>query len=146
MKWLRLILVAVTASAGQMALAHTELSESFPADHAMLESAPEDVRLHFSEPVRLTAVSVQMDGAAKRSLGPLPADALEQFSVTLPALENGHYTVSWRALSEDTHIMTGDLMFAVGATGDHKQPVNHEAETGADHSEQADHALRAEPH
>ena len=131
MKKIQLLILALAGSAGQIALAHTELSESVPADRAMLESAPEAVALNFSEPVRLTALTVQLDGAAKQSLGPLPADAAEHFSVAVMALEDGHYTVSWRALSEDTHVMTGDFMFMVGATGDHDQSQPDAEHAGA---------------
>ena len=130
MKSLQLLLLALAGGAAQLALAHTELSESVPTDRAILESAPEEVALNFSEPVRLTALSVQLDGAAKRSLGPLPADASAHFGVAVPALEDGHYTVSWRALSEDAHVITGEFMFIVGATGDHSEHTDD----AADHS------------
>jgi copper transport protein len=124
MRLSQLTLIALAAGAAQTVFAHAELSGSTPTNCAMLEAAPANVTLNFSAPVRLTALSVQKDGAAKQSLGPLPAEALKQFVVAAPALEDGHYRVSWRALSEDTHIMTGEFMFAVGATGSHTQHMN----------------------
>jgi len=136
MRLFQLTLIALATGAAQSAFAHAELSASTPADCAMLESAPDNVNLTFSEPVRLTALSVQKDGAAKRSLGPLPAEAAEDFVVAVPTLEGGHYTVSWRALSEDTHVMTGEFIFAVGATDDHAQHMNCTADADADHAEQ----------
>jgi copper transport protein len=120
------LLIAVATFATGSALAHTELSASVPANGAMIANAPENLELRFSEAVRLTARSIQKDGESKRSLGPLPSGMAEAFSVALPAtLEDGHYVVTWRALSEDTHVMTGEFMFAVGAEGAHDAHMNH---------------------
>ena len=67
------------------ALAHTQLQATVPADAAMIAQAPANVELTFSEPVRLTALSIQKDGERKQSLGPLPSEATEAFSIPLPA-------------------------------------------------------------
>lgn len=137
MRLLNLILLAVAASGAQSALAHTELSESVPADQAVLETAPEEITLRFSEPVRLTALSVQRDGGDKRSLGPLPPDAAERFVLAAPDLVDGSYTVSWRALSADTHVMTGEFVFAIGA-GHNRGDEAHPA-AGTPSTEAGDH-------
>ena len=89
------------------ALAHTQLSESVPAHEAVLEAAPEHLSLSFSEPVRLTAVELRIDADAT-----CRAD-LEALEVALPVLEPGDYLVEWRALSEDTHVISGDIRFTV---------------------------------
>ena len=129
-----LLVMSFAAGAMQTALAHTELAETVPADRAMIAAAPENLRLKFSEPVRLTALTVQRDGATKRSLGPLPADTAEAFAIALPTtLENGHYVVTWRALSEDTHVMSGEFMFAVGAEGSHDAHMNHGPAAAGEH-------------
>jgi methionine-rich copper-binding protein CopC len=143
MKTIRLLLMSVSTLVVGAALAHTELAETIPADRAMVAAAPENVELKFSEPVRLTALSIQRDGAQKRSLGPLPAENMAHFAVALPAtLADGHYVVSWRALSEDTHVMSGEFMFAVGTEGSHDTHMNHdshEAMPQADHHDDDDH-------
>jgi methionine-rich copper-binding protein CopC len=123
---LTITIAALLAVVGQVVYAHTELSTSMPADKAVLEAAPKEVMLHFSEPVRLTALSVQKQGESKQSLGPLPADASEHFLVAAPALSEGEYTVSWRALSEDAHVMTGEFAFTVGVSG---VPAQHTPDT-----------------
>lgn len=124
MRRMQFLLIVLAAGSAQTVFAHAELVASSPADCAMLTMAPDNVTLNFSEPVRLTALSVQKEGAAKQSLGPLPAETSQQFTVAAPALGNGHYMVSWRALSEDTHVMTGELMFVVGAAGEHGAQMN----------------------
>jgi len=124
---IRKLVIGIGMLAAQSALAHTELSATIPADSAMIAEAPKDVQLTFSEPVRLTALTIQLDGAAKQSLGPLPSETTERFAIELPALADGHYVVAWRALSEDTHVMNGEFMFAVGADGQHDAHMEHSA-------------------
>jgi len=149
-RYLSLTMIAVATLASGGALAHTELEATVPADRAMIGEAPENVELTFSEPVRLTALSIQMDGGRKQSLGPLPSDTAASFSVALPAAAgDGHYVVTWRALSEDTHVMSGEFMFAVGSDGNHDAHMNHEdMPAGAQHEMPADehHAMPADEH
>jgi len=115
MRTLRLFAMMIATFAAQSALAHTELTATVPADRATLAAVPANVELKFSAPVRLTALTIQQGDAARQSLGPLPSGNSEEFSVVLPAgLGEGHYVVTWRALSEDTHVVSGEFMFAVG--------------------------------
>jgi copper transport protein len=131
------VLMTVATFVAGSALAHTELAATTPANGAMIAEAPENVQLTFSEPVRLTALSMQKDGERKQSLGPLPAETIEEFSVALPAtVEDGHYVVTWRALSEDTHVMNGEFMFAVGAEGTHEAHMNHENMPAGEHHDE----------
>jgi methionine-rich copper-binding protein CopC len=132
MKTSRLIALLFTALLAQSALAHTELTETVPADRSTLAAAPENLQLRFSEPVRLTALTIQKDDVQKQSLGPLPSATTGSFAVALPAmLEAGHYVVTWRAMSEDTHVMSGEFMFAVGAEGSPDAHVDHGAAPAA---------------
>jgi methionine-rich copper-binding protein CopC len=96
------------------AFAHSELTASMPANNASVDAAPKQLVLHFSEPVRLTALALTRAGEAQRALGPLPAERQKDFSIASPGLSEGQYMVSWRALSADAHVMTGQFTFAVG--------------------------------
>ena len=126
------------------AYAHSELVGSIPADKAAVATAPKQVMLQFSEAVQLTALTVQKEGQSKQSMGPLPADAAEHFMVAVPSSGDGRYTVMWRALSDDGHIVAGEFSYAVGAAGaqsagqgDHAHmPAGH---AGEDHHDEADH-------
>lgn len=109
-------LLTLLAVAGQLAHAHSELLSSVPNDADVLASSPKEVMLDFSEPVKLTALSVERSGEAKQALGPLPTEATQHFAVAAPVLGPGEYVVNWRALSEDTHVMSGVLHFTVGAS------------------------------
>jgi methionine-rich copper-binding protein CopC len=95
------------------AFAHSELTASMPADKASVDTAPKELMLHFSEPVRLTALAITKAGGAQQALSPLPTRSQKDFSTASPGLTNGQYTVSWRALSADAHVMTGQFAFAV---------------------------------
>jgi methionine-rich copper-binding protein CopC len=122
-------IVSLVASA---AFAHSELTSSMPADKASVDAAPKELMLHFSEPVRLTALTVTRAGEAQRELSPLPAQQQKDFSVASPGLSKGQYTVSWRALSGDAHVMTGEFKFAVGEPA--PAGASHEAH-GAGHGD-----------
>ena len=70
-------------------LAHARLSSSLPGDEAALHSPPEEFVLHFSEPVRLTALTVARDRERPQPIGPLPASALNDFTLAAPGLAAG---------------------------------------------------------
>src|SRR2546430_8454035 len=64
--------------------------------------------LNFSEAARLTAAAIQKGDQPRQNLKPLPATAARQISVPLPRLTPGSYSVSWRVVSADGHVMSGD--------------------------------------
>ncbi len=94
--------------------AHTQLSSAAPGDGDTLSAAPDELVLAFTEPVMLTAVVVHAaDGAAHEV--ELPDGRSERFALTAPELGPGSHRVEWRALSEDTHVIDGELSFTVEA-------------------------------
>jgi methionine-rich copper-binding protein CopC len=99
------------------AFAHVHLKQSTPAEGAVLQSAPAQIVLTFSEPALVTALSIQQAGKAKQSLGPLPTEAAQTLTVASPGLTAGSYVVTWRAVSPDKHVMSGTLHFRVGSAG-----------------------------
>jgi len=107
---------AVLLLVSSLAHAHSQLTSSTPADKASLTSAPKEVVLHFSEPVRVTALSVTPSGGERQNLAGIPAEFMKDFTIAAPGLGDGKYDVSWRALAPDSHIMTGTFTFSVGAT------------------------------
>src|SRR5229473_5953013 len=106
---LALITFAVTASA------HTHLQKSSPADGSVITTSPSNLVLNFSEAARLTALSIQKGSEPEQKLKPLPTTAAQQISVPLPALTPGTYSVSWRVVSDDGHMMSGALHFTLAA-------------------------------
>lgn len=107
---------AVLLAVVHLAHAHTRLASSTPGDQAALEQAPREIVLEFSEPVRLTALTLLPADGARHELGPLPSASSARFAIAVPdALADGAYAVAWRALSADTHVVTGDFAFTVGS-------------------------------
>jgi len=100
-----LLFWAVTAHA------HAHLSASVPAEGST-GKAPEQIVLTFSEAARVTAMTLLREGEASRKL-PLPASAAAHITVPLPKLLPGHYTLTWRLLSDDGHVTSGSLHFTV---------------------------------
>ncbi|MFS8807788.1 copper resistance protein CopC, partial [Synechococcus sp. R6-10] len=118
------ILCALLWVAGiQPVFAHASLLSTFPEDGAVLQEAPTQVRLVFNEPVRIT--QLQVLGSSGRAL------ALENVVSTgnapqgdLPQeIPEGVYIVSWRAISADSHPVSGSFVFLVGADPERVQTV-----------------------
>jgi methionine-rich copper-binding protein CopC len=107
------LLAAMTLGFAYAANAHTHLKSSTPTDNSTVESAPKTLELHFSEAARITALSIQPAGGTEQKLSPLPAQPAADASVALPSLTPGKYTVNWRVISDDSHVMAGKLHFTV---------------------------------
>ena len=112
------VVVAVVALLGFRVpvSAHAELISVSPADGEVLDVAPPEVVLTFSEPVSLTGGSVRVldDSAADVSTGTTLAD--ETITTTLPGdLSDGTYTVVFEIISVDSHRIGGASVFHVGA-------------------------------
>ena len=127
-----IVAMAFVALSPSLARAHAQLSSSVPADGAAVPSPPKELVLHFSEAVRLTALTVARDGGRPTPIGSLPASTMKDLSISAPALAPGHYSVSWRALAGDAHVMTGAFTFTVGA-------ANAPADPAAGHAGHAQH-------
>jgi methionine-rich copper-binding protein CopC len=104
---------AVLMSLVAVAQAHSHLKESAPAEGSTVKAAPENITLTFSEAARLTALTIQKDGGDEQKVTPLPSESAMKISVPAPKLAPGKYTVNWRVVSADNHIMSGKLHFTV---------------------------------
>ena len=107
------IAAAVTLGSAGIAAAHANLASSDPAANALLDHAPANVTMTFTEPPdpKLSIVHVlDVNGTDVESgtVQGVPANN-EQLMIPLPAdLPDGVYTVSWRVVSEaDGHATAG---------------------------------------
>src|SRR3954471_23756028 len=118
-----LVVVAATIAvflAPQAASAHASLQSTDPVGGAVLNEAPKQVSLTFSEPVVTSADSVQLfDGSGKRLDTTRPKHpAGDSASVAVDvsgALAKGAYIVTWRVISADSHPVHGAFTFRLGA-------------------------------
>ncbi len=94
--------------------AHATLIGTMPADNAVLDAPPTAVTLSFNEPVSLIAATLIVPGGHSRVLDGSASE--NTISITMPAeLERGSHALSWRAVSEDGHPISGTTFFAIGA-------------------------------
>ncbi|HXW75561.1 MAG TPA: copper resistance CopC family protein [Steroidobacteraceae bacterium] len=96
--------------AANCAEAHAHLQQSSPADGSVLNAAPAQLVLHFSEAARLTGLWIE-SGGARQAVGSLPDTAQATIVVPLPPLTPGSYVVSFRALGADGHVVPGEIRF-----------------------------------
>ncbi|NJQ08201.1 copper resistance CopC family protein, partial [Streptomyces lonarensis] len=121
------LLLAVTTLAAVLlaaapAAAHASLLGSDPEDGTVLDAAPAEVVLHFSEDVATSADSVRVldpDGV-RVDTGPPERRPAEgggtSYGVPLgPDVADGTYTVAWQVISTDSHPVAGAFTFSVGA-------------------------------
>ncbi|MER7109153.1 copper resistance CopC/CopD family protein [Streptomyces sp. NPDC000229] len=103
------------------ASAHAALTGSDPKDGAVVATAPKGVTLTFSEQVAMGDDSIRvLEPSGKRAdtgeLRNLCAGAIVKYGVNLHAgLPDGTYTVAWRAISADSHPISGAYTFSIGA-------------------------------
>jgi methionine-rich copper-binding protein CopC len=94
------------------AYAHAHLTAAVPAEGSAVK-APQQVVLTFSEAARITSMTLQREGEEPHKLTPLPAEVAARITVPLPRLSPGKYTLSWRVVGDDGHIVPGALHFTV---------------------------------
>ena len=107
---------AVTFEA-RTADAHAFLDHAIPAVGSTLPTAPETVTMWFTqqlEPAFTTATVTDASGNTVDA-GPAQVDPKDptKLRVPLKKLSPGTYTVSWHALSVDTHTTTGHFTFEI---------------------------------
>lgn len=139
---MRHVLILLTAALLSFALAHAELEKATPTEGAKV-SAPRQVVLHFSEGVQLRfstfkvyrvadsgdslkvgglagqlvtkVLDLKNDASERADLGLVTRTGThEQVTLRLRSkLQPGAYVVMWKALSDDTHPVTGYYVFDV---------------------------------
>lgn len=124
---IRLLLVTAVLTVGLLgalagtASAHAALTGSDPKDGAVVDVAPREVTLTFSEQIAMGDDSIRvLDPSSKRvdvaKMRDLSQGGTVRYAVGLkPGLPDGTYTVAWQAVSADSHPVSGAFTFSVGA-------------------------------
>lgn len=126
-------LVAVLGSAAP-ASAHAVQTDSSPAEGSVVSSAPRQVTVTFSEEVSMSDGSIRVLGPDGKRVDEdkvrvVSGGAVERAVGLKSDVPKGTYTVSWRAVSADSHPVAGAFTFSVGAPSATKAQV---AEGGGD--------------
>ena len=116
MKRLLLALVAVSLpiAVAAPAFAHTAVRETSIADNATLSAPPATFTVTFSAATGLANVTLTNAAGREVALDYMPPRArAASFTIPLPALAPGAYTISWRTMASDGHVMPGAVRFTV---------------------------------
>ena len=97
------------------AAAHSELRQSVPAAGAVLISPPEQVELHFTERVQVTALRLFQENGEEVSLPRRVIRTTSREHIALPPLAPGGYRAEWRIISADGHPVGGVIPFRIEA-------------------------------
>jgi methionine-rich copper-binding protein CopC len=100
------------------AFGHSSLQRSEPKDGETLKAAPHEIRLWFSEPIKvgLSTFAVRDANGKQVDQGDLRADEKQPALVHLSLAANlgpGLYKVSWSAVAQDLHVGKGGFSFRI---------------------------------
>jgi methionine-rich copper-binding protein CopC len=105
------------------ALAHTHIDSTSIADNATLAQAPANFSVTFGKLAGLADVSLTNSAGAAVPLNYKPTSALGlTYTIPLPKLAPGEYTLALRSIAEDGNVMTSPIHFTIGAVA-HAAPV-----------------------
>lgn len=117
-----LALLAVVALAGaarpSLAMRHLKLNRSSPAADTVLSASPDAIRLWLSEPTQAPVSKITLTTAAgvAVALAPLTRDSAASAPLVAKLVKPigaGSYTVTWKAMSKDGHVVNGTFGFRV---------------------------------
>ena len=99
---------------------HLKLLRAEPGADTTLTEPPAEVRLWFSQPVEPRATSIKLtdDAGTTHELAPISVGS-DKGAVSAPVgrtLGAGRYTVAWRTMARDGHVVRGEIGFAVAGT------------------------------
>lgn len=100
------------------AWAHSSLLRTEPKEGEALKSAPNEIRMWFSEPIKAGLSTFTVRDAAGKQVdrGDLHSDAKEPALVRLSLTRDlgpGTYKVTWSAVAQDLHVGKGNFSFRI---------------------------------
>ena len=127
---LRNLLLAILLVLPIAANAHSPLASSSPQNGETLDESPTEIFMEFELPAKLIKVNLtkQSYKQEKNLLGrlfggddgesiPLGTSFLMTIDkrqvIPLPSLQDGSYSLTWRAMGEDGHVVKGELIFTI---------------------------------
>jgi methionine-rich copper-binding protein CopC len=105
---------AMVAVAAPSAFAHAEITKSNIADHAKLTKAPDAYTASFEESAVVSGVALTGVDGKTIDLASKPSKTMSKdFSLPLPKLAAGAYTLTFKVVAKDGHAMTNTIHFTV---------------------------------
>ncbi len=95
---------------------HLKLDKSDPKADSVLTASPKTMTLWFSQAVELPVTKITLADAAKKEIATKAlvnaVDGAVVAAIDTP-LAAGAYTVTWRTMAKDGHVIKGDFVFSV---------------------------------
>lgn len=102
--------------AGQV-FAHASLVKAEPARRAVLSNAPTQIRLWFNEEIEAAYASLSVLDEDKKSITDKKVEVHPEdpksIVLELPEMQSGRYTVKFRVLSVDGHVVDSEYNFTI---------------------------------
>jgi methionine-rich copper-binding protein CopC len=119
-----LLLVALCLVSPSRAFAHAKLLKSSPGANAIVNKAPAEIELHFSEDLevvmcRLEVKNIKSGEVVSQDMPMNVAGDAASLKISLKPLkkEKADYEVSWKAVARDAHKMLGHFKFTFDPKG-----------------------------
>ena len=110
----KVLLLGVSLLAPSLLFAHARLTAASPADGAVVNESPETLTLTFNEDVQLLKLTLTGTDEKPVATGFKPSSANQTtFSVALPELAKGAYTVNWTIMGDDGHKVEETYTFSL---------------------------------
>ncbi|GGO06132.1 copper resistance CopC/CopD family protein [Saccharibacillus kuerlensis] len=115
------LLISMAALPG-LALAHATLLSSTPEDQTSVSKMPEQIQLTFNETIQGEFMSISVTNTAGEDMpvgeaGLAPEDSHLVTADVEGEFPDGIYTMNWRVISADGHLIRGTIRFGVGEDG-----------------------------
>jgi len=100
---------------------HLHLVKSRPPANATVDAVPDSIRLWFSQRPELAVTSVKVTGPGETTVALAPLAEGDSAVVIAPVKAKasatlGSYSVAWRTMSKDGHVVRGTFSFRVQPT------------------------------
>lgn len=112
------VLLVAGLDAGLRGDMHLRLVKAVPSQDTTVAKSPEAVQLWFSEEPQIRLTTVHVRGTDGRSLelekpSATSGDGTHLTAVVPQTLSPGNYTVSWRTMAKDGHVVRGEYGFRI---------------------------------
>jgi hypothetical protein len=119
-----LAVAAATAGIAFLSAAHApfhlRLLRSAPEANAAIAAAPGSIRLWFSQAPELAVTTVKVTGPGGVAVALAPLTRGDSSLVVAPVkgmMAAGAYSVTWRTMAKDGHVIRGTFDFTIAAAG-----------------------------
>lgn len=110
----RVLLAGLIVMWASVAIAHSPLKSTTPANEAIIAQAPNEIRLDFGKAIRLTRLAVTHADDKKMKLDLSGHDGFKKlYLVPFEGMSTGNYLIEWRGLGDDGHALNGTFSFTV---------------------------------